>query len=103
MVELAREKERGRKKMREGEEPGESMSSRLFCFHSGFSREGGDQADADLWCWIEGILRDTSPRCRECKTLEIDHQFLKVGLLVPVEHASCRKEQRFWMIELIVG
>lgn len=41
MVELAREKERERKKMREGEEPGESMSSRLFCFHSGFRGRAG--------------------------------------------------------------
>lgn len=46
--------------------------------------------------WI-GIVLDSSPRCRECKTLEIDHQFLKVGptsphparfLLIPLAFSS---------------
>ncbi|ORY32144.1 XPA protein C-terminus-domain-containing protein [Naematelia encephala] len=46
VVEMAREKERQIKMMREGEEP--------------------------------AILVDSSPRCRECGTLEIEHQFLKV-------------------------
>ncbi|EKC98134.1 hydrophilic protein [Trichosporon asahii var. asahii CBS 8904] len=46
VIELAREKQREKQMMREGEEP--------------------------------AIFPDTSPRCSECKSLEIDHQFLKV-------------------------
>ncbi|WWD19354.1 DNA repair protein [Kwoniella shandongensis] len=46
VVELAREKEREKKLMREGEEP--------------------------------AIVPNQSPKCRECGTLEINHQFLKV-------------------------
>ncbi|WVR09323.1 hypothetical protein IAU60_006389 [Kwoniella sp. DSM 27419] len=46
VVELAREKQREKKMMREGEEP--------------------------------AILHDRSPRCVECGTLEINHQFQKV-------------------------
>ena len=36
------------------------------------------RAVIELWLGL-GILRDTSPRCKECETLEIDHQFLKVS------------------------
>ncbi|KAK1920999.1 hydrophilic protein [Papiliotrema laurentii] len=58
VIEIAREKEREKKLMREGEEP--------------------------------AILIDTSPRCRECNSLEIDHQFLKVfGMRVC---AKCKKQ-----------
>ncbi|TXT15710.1 hypothetical protein VHUM_00213 [Vanrija humicola] len=46
VVELAREKQREKQLMREGEEP--------------------------------AIFPDSSPRCSECGSLEIDHQFLKV-------------------------
>ncbi|WVQ68556.1 DNA repair protein [Kwoniella botswanensis] len=46
IVELAREKEREKRMIREGEEP--------------------------------AIIIDKSPRCVECNTLEINHQFLKV-------------------------
>jgi hypothetical protein len=58
--------------------------------------------------WVEGsssadtaaIHPETSPRCKECKSLEIDHQFLKVGLGSGLDrrrvtthctlHATCR-------------
>lgn len=46
VIELAREKQREKQLMREGEEP--------------------------------AIFPDSSPRCSECRSLEIDHQFLKV-------------------------
>lgn len=46
VVEVARQKQREKQMMREGEEP--------------------------------PILPDSSPRCDECRSLEIDHQFLKV-------------------------
>ncbi|GFZ52113.1 DNA repair protein rad14 [Saitozyma sp. JCM 24511] len=46
VIEVAREKQREKQLIREGEEP--------------------------------AIHPETSPRCKECKSLEIDHQFLKV-------------------------
>ena len=30
------------------------------------------------------IIPDTSPRCIECSTLEIDHQFMKVSRPLPL-------------------
>ena len=65
VIEIAREKEREKKLMREGEEPGE------YCLQS------VQRYPAELT--VLAILIDTSPRCRECNSLEIDHQFLKAS------------------------
>lgn len=71
LVELARERERAKKMMREGEEPGELPSSarnRIF--------------DYRILTRVKAISLHSSPRCRECNTLEIDNVFDKVSCIV---------------------
>lgn len=77
VIERAREKEREKKMMIEGEEPRKrSFLSLLLLFHR-YHRflTGGNELELT---WAVAILMDTSPRCKECNTLEIDHQFLKM-------------------------
>ena len=73
VVELAREKEREKKMMREGEEPG-TLSDHLATVPAASISKALTSA---------AINPDTSPRCAECGTLEIDNQFLKVRSIVP--------------------
>lgn len=69
VVELAREKERERRLAREGEEPSELLLLRDV-IQAWTARV--------LWLTSSGISIDTSPRCNECNSLEIDYQFLKI-------------------------
>lgn len=79
VVELAREKERERKMMREGEEPCE-----CFCTIYPPANSWWDIVSEGISAGTErlAINPETSPRCAECGTLEIDHQFEKVHFFV---------------------
>lgn len=66
LVEMARERERQKRKMREGEEP---------C-------ECDPQSKGLTVLTSAAIMPDSSPRCRECNTLEIDTVFEKVSLAI---------------------
>jgi hypothetical protein len=124
VIEVAREKQREKQLIREGEEPGEwdgevrwagelCVLRPAFCVLRPASCITCDVSFVlgsvmDHGQWVEGsssadtaaIHPETSPRCKECKSLEIDHQFLKVGLGSGLDrrrvtthctlHATCR-------------
>jgi DNA-repair protein complementing XP-A cells len=70
VAQVLREKARERQMIKEGEEPGEQ---------NGQMRD----AMADQFGYL-AIQADSSPRCYECGTLEIDYQFYKVRILRPL-------------------